>query len=310
MTKRGGEFDFIARHLAPLATHPAARALTDDAAVLDGKVITKDMLVAGVHFRDDDAPDLIARKALRVNLSDLAGKGAKPLGYFLSCALPKTCDEAWRTAFAAGLKTDQEIFGLSLLGGDTVSTPGPLTLSVTMLGEGGDSVPSRADAKVGDSIWVSGTLGDAALGLDPAAAPTLQQRYLLPEPRIDLGLALRGLINASMDVSDGLLADAAHIVDASAVSLAIDLDALLLSQAAQEAVKANPKLWQRIVAGGDDYEILFTAPGASTAKIEQAAKSAGTPVTCIGTVKAGEGIELTGKALQHIDPAQKGFTHF
>ncbi|MGB0921922.1 MAG: thiamine-phosphate kinase [Alphaproteobacteria bacterium] len=310
MSKRGGEFDFIAQHLKPLATHSGARSLADDVALLDPNwVVSKDMLIAGVHFRPDDPADLIARKALRVNLSDLAGKGAVPFGYFLGCAFPNNCDEKWRSAFVNGLDEDQALFGLSLLGGDTVATPGPLTFSVTMVGKLVGRVPARSNAKIGDDIWVSGTLGDAALGLHESRDSFLRQRYLLPQPRIELGKALHGLINASMDVSDGLLADAAHIATASAARLSLDIERLPLSTAVQEIVVRDDSKWQMVVSGGDDYEILFTASPNNRSEIVEAAEQSQTAVSRIGGVVSGTGLTLLGAAAKFIDPSNAGYQH-
>jgi len=223
------EFDLIARYFAPLAAGaPGALGLLDDAALVDVSpghrlVVTVDAVVAGVHFLADDPPDLIARKALRVNLSDLAAMGARPLGYFLAAAFADQ-DEPWLAAFAAGLAEDQASFGVALMGGDTVATPGPLTLAITAIGEvrSGREL-RRSAAKAGDLIFVTGTLGDGALGLAAlrGALPALSgaqrdflaRRYHLPEPRIDFGRALteEGLALCGMDISDGLGADLGHI---------------------------------------------------------------------------------------------------
>ena len=273
-----GEFEFIARRLRPLATTPGALALTDDAALLDpaaGRqlVLTKDAMVAGVHFLPDDPPGQIAQKLLRVNLSDLAAMGAAPLGYLLALARPKEISDAWLDEFCAGLAADNAAFGIALLGGDTVSTPGPLTLSLTAIGE----VPTgsallRSGAGPGDDVWVSGTLGDAALGLkvlqgaldvtEPART-FLIERYRLPQPRLALGQALRGIASAAIDVSDGLVADLGHILETSGVGAALHADALPLSEAARDLPGAR----DAALAGGDDYELLFTAPSKRRAEI-------------------------------------------
>lgn len=311
-TPHTGEFAFIADALAPLATSPEARNLADDVAALSGDfVVTKDMLVGGVHFRADDAPDLIARKALRVNLSDLAGKGAKPHGYFLGLALPKDTSPAWRENFVNGLAADQKEFGLTLLGGDCTSTPGPVVLSVTMLGQAGPHIPARADAKPGDDVWMTGTLGDAALALAVPGNTHFERRYLLPEPRISFGRAAAHLFHAAMDISDGLLADAAHIVGTSGVQINIDTNAVPLSDAAQNAVHETQSLWQTLLTGGDDYEVLFTASPGARSDLLAAAKATQTQLTRIGSVCAGNGVALSGEGAAHIDPtAAKGFTHF
>ena len=218
------EFSLIARHFRPLAG-PGAMDLTDDAAVLTpppGRqlVLTADAMVAGVHFLPDDPPDLVGRKLLRVNLSDLAAKGAVPLGYLMTVSTPRDTPEAWFAGFAAGLAQDQATYRVTLLGGDTTSTPGPISLSLTILGHvAPDTAVHRFGAQDGDEIWVTGTIGDGALGLAVARGrlidPTgfLLSRYRLPQPRV--GIALAGIASAGMDVSDGLVQDLGHICRAS-----------------------------------------------------------------------------------------------
>jgi thiamine-monophosphate kinase len=274
MTARYSEDDLIARLFAPIAG-PAGLGLADDAALLppctDPTVATTDMLVAGVHFFPDDPPALIARKALRVNLSDLAAKGAEPVGFLLSLALPPDWTNEWLTAFAMGLAEDARTYAIPLIGGDTTATPGPLTLSITALGRAPRFVP-RAGARPGDAVFVSGTIGDAALGLvlrrDPALAarlsPTarthLDDRYLLPRPRLDLLPTLRAHATAAMDVSDGLAGDLAKLCRASGVSAVVEAPLVPFSPAAREAMALSPALFETALTGGDDYEILFTAP--------------------------------------------------
>jgi thiamine-monophosphate kinase len=247
---RRGEFDLIGDLFAPLAARNAgALGLKDDAALISfapGRqlVTTVDAMVAGVHFIGDEAPGRIGQKLLRVNLSDLAAMGARPEGYLLTLGLPTSIDDDWLTAFAAGLKSDQDEFQIALLGGDTVSTPGPLTLSLTAFG----TVPEnaalrRAGVRPGDAIFVSGTIGDAALGLmavrgelDRIEAPDLArltERYQLPQPRLELGQALVGLAGAAIDISDGLVADLGHMARAGGVSLKIEIERLPLSPAAR-----------------------------------------------------------------------------
>src|SRR5690242_19837048 len=224
------EFDLIARHFRPLAG-PGALDLRDDAALLTPPpghdlVLTADAMVGGVHFLPDDPPDLIGRKLLRVNLSDLAAKGATPLGYLMTVSAPKGTPDAWFAGFAAGLAADQATFGVSLLGGDTTSTPGPLSLSLTMIGHvAHGAAVHRFGAQGGDEVWVTGTIGDGALGLAVAlgrltdASGYLLGRYRLPQPRI--GLAIAGIASAGMDVSDGLVQDLGHICRASGLAAAI-----------------------------------------------------------------------------------------
>ena len=296
------EDTLIARYFRPLATDPGAFDLTDDAAILrssaDELVVTTDAIVEGVHFLPDDPPDTIARKALRVNLSDLAAKGATPAGFVLTLAL-RAPDDAWLTAFARGLGEDASQFGCPLLGGDTVSTPGPLMISITAFGR----VPPgkmvrRNGAKAGDRVVVSGTIGDAALGLDllkggAAAAlgsderEMLIGRYRVPQPRVALAQAVRDYASAAMDVSDGLAGDLAKLCAASDVSAAIDAQSIPLSGPARELLSSGAVGIESIVSGGDDYEILCTIPENRFEAFAQAATLAGVPVTSIGTVIAG-----------------------
>jgi thiamine-monophosphate kinase len=276
MTGRYSEDELIARLFAPLAGS-AALGLSDDAALLppsmEQTVITTDMLVAGVHFFAKDPPALIAKKALRVNLSDLAAKAAEPLGFLLSLALPPDWTNDWLEAFAGGLAEDARTFNSPLLGGDTAATPGPLTIAITALGRATRFVP-RGGAQPGQGVFVSGTIGDAALGLvlrrEPGLLAGLSQsaraylldRYVLPRPRLDLIPLLRDHAAAAMDVSDGLAGDLAKLCRVSGASAVIDATQVPLSDAAREAVSHDPGLLETALTGGDDYEILFTAaPG-------------------------------------------------
>jgi thiamine-monophosphate kinase len=267
-----GEFSLIARHFKRLAG-PGSLDLSDDAAVFDpppGRqlVAAADAVVAGVHFLPDDPADTVGRKLLRVNLSDLAAMGAAPLGYLLTVALPRGTPEAWTAAFVDGLEADNQTFNVHALGGDTVSTPGPATLSLTALGAVAPGAALlRGGARPGDRLWVSGTLGDGALGLRvlrgevaPDAAGHLARRYRLPEPRLALGVALSGVATAAMDVSDGLAQDLGHICRASGCGAVVEAAALPLSDAARAAVAADPALLSLALSGGDDYELLFAAP--------------------------------------------------
>jgi thiamine-monophosphate kinase len=296
-----GEFDLIARYFAPLARRvPGALGLKDDVALLDPSpghqlVVTTDAVVAGIHFLPDDPPGLIAKKLLRVNVSDLAAKGAVPVGCLLALALPRTTTPIWLDSFAAGLAEDCAHFAIPLIGGDTTATDGPLTMALTAFGE----VPRgqallRSGAKVGDRIFVSGTIGDGALGLLVAkgelsalAAPLrdyLLSRYRKPEPRLVLGRTLRGIAHASMDISDGLIADLGHICEASGVAAEIQAAMVPLSDGAQIAVARDPALLSHVLTGGDDYELLFTADPKDSDRIVQAAIGTGVPVTGIGFI--------------------------
>lgn len=316
------EFDLIAKYFAPLAG-AGGLGLLDDAAIITpamGKdlVISKDMLVAGVHFFEDDDPAQIASKALGVNLSDLAGKGASPIGYFLGLALNQNISDSWLERFSSGLKAAQTKHDFCLLGGDTVKTPGPLTISITIFGDvAGGQVIKRSGAKPGDIVYVTGTIGDAALGLierrkddnDPRNAYLLN-RYLEPEPRVALGRAMVGIVGGGMDVSDGLLADAGHMVKASHCSIQIDRHCIPLSSAAKERLAGDSNLWQTILAGGDDYELLVTCrPDRQQALMSVAAQS-NTALTAIGVVIEGESLDVRDQNGVLLDYDKIGFRHF
>lgn len=325
----GDEFDDIRTLFSPLsAGAPGAFGLTDDAAAVPSRpaydlIVTKDALVAGVHFLADDPPGLIARKLLRVNLSDLAAKGAEPYGYFLSVHWPKDYGPAQRRDFADGLAEDQARFGLHLLGGDTVSTPGPLTATATLLGwvEAGAMV-RRSGARPGDVVLVSGTIGDGGLGLaaargalgmpDPAATEALASRYRLPQPRSNLAPAVRKYASAAADVSDGLVADAGHIARASGIGIEIDLDRVPLSAAAGQWLATRSDRTAALVelaTAGDDYEIVCTAPPEAVEPLIADAAAAGTALTPIGRVVEGEGMRVFehGRA---VPVARAGYRHF
>jgi thiamine-monophosphate kinase len=312
-----GEFALIARHFRPLAG-PAALGLGDDAAVMTppaGRelVIAADAMVAGVHFLPDDPTDLVARKLLRTNLSDLAAMGAAPLGYLMTVSAPRGTDDGWFAAFAAGLAEDQAVFGLSLLGGDTTSTPGPISLSLTILGSVAPGTALRRNgARPGDGIWVSGSIGDGALGLLAAKGELsdpdfyLAGRYRLPRPRLALGLRLHGIATAAMDVSDGLVQDLGHLCRAGLVAAEIRADAVPLSPQARAADRLALCL-----TGGDDYELLFAVPDAREAALRQAAAEAGVDVTRIGTFRAGEPrVIVLGADGAHWPIVSGGWSHF
>lgn len=318
---RIGEEALIARYFAPLALHPGAYGLTDDAASLivpDGQelVVTMDTLISGVHFRGDDPADLIARKALRVNLSDLAAKGAEPFGYFLSLALGSGWTQAWLGAFAAGLAADQKSFGVSLYGGDTVRTPGPLTISVTALG----TVPvgrmvARGTARAGDHLFVTGTIGDAALGLrvtgpGDGGREYLRRRYLVPEPRLALKNALLETASAAMDISDGLLGDLAKMCAASGAGASIDRHRIPLSEAARDRLRATPGIWDTILTGGDDYEILAAVPADRVDRFQELARLSAIVVSPFGMIEANEGIRLFDGSKKITLPDDLSFEHF
>jgi thiamine-monophosphate kinase len=320
-----GEFDIIARYLAPLATDAGAFALTDDAAAVGPFVVTKDVLVEGVHFLPKDPRDLVAKKALRVNLSDLAAKGAKPAGYFLGCVWPRGVKEEAIADFARGLAEDQEFFRLSLFGGDTTAhaDKGPLIVSVTMMGSpAGDGIIRRNGARPGDDVYVTGTIGDAGLGLralqgairpTAAAKKFLVDRYRLPAPRMAIGGALAGLASASIDVSDGLLADAGHIAETSGAAIELIAAKIPLSAPAVQwlgGCEDADNAIADLASCGDDYEILFTAPAARRRSIEMASQVTKTPVARIGAVVRGKGVRLLDEKGSALAIAKRGFDHF
>lgn len=310
-----GEDSLIARYFRPLATDPGAFGLIDDAALLkqssDDLVVTTDAIVEGVHFLPDDPPDTIARKALRVNLSDLAAKGAAPAGFVLTLALRQASDE-WLAPFARALGEDASAFGCPVLGGDTVSTPGPLMISITAFGR----VPPgkmvrREGAKAGDRIAVTGTIGDASLGLrvlrhqiageglDASSRDFLTQRYRVPQPRSALALAIREHASAAMDVSDGLAGDLAKLCAASGVSAAIEMAAVPLSAPVRALLAKGHADVEAAVSGGDDYEVVCTVPENRWESFVVAAGKAGVQISSIGRVVAG------GAAPQFLDAAGK-----
>ncbi|MDR3535351.1 MAG: thiamine-phosphate kinase [Acetobacteraceae bacterium] len=311
------EFALIARHFRPLAG-PGALDLRDDAALLappPGRelVLTVDAMVAGVHFLPDDPPDLVGRKLLRVNLSDLAAKGAVPLGYLMTVSTPKATPESWYAAFAAGLAADQVQYGITLLGGDTTSTPGPISLSLTAIGHvAPGTAVHRFGAQAGDGIWVTGTIGDGALGLAVAtgrlADPSgyLLERYRLPQPRV--GLAICGVASAGMDVSDGLVQDLGHICRASGLGATIEAARVPLSDAARAA---GPDWLKTCLAGGDDYELLLAVPPAHEAALQRAASAAGMAVTRIGSFHQGEPLVMVRDASgEPLALERGGWSHF
>ncbi len=324
-----GEFDLIARYFAPLAGGaPGSLGLADDAALLRPEpgqdlVLTLDTLIEGIHYRPDDPAGLVGRKLLRVNLSDLAAMGATPVGYLLATALAQSVDEAWVGEFAAGLQADQDRFELSLLGGDTTAGPGPTTLSLTALG----AVPRgralrRGGARAGDGVYVSGTIGDAAVGLEvlggereaatAADRAFLSERYRLPQPRLELGRALleADLATAAIDVSDGLVADLEHICTASGLGAAVAVAQVPLSAAVQRLAETDGAVQAAALTGGDDYELLFTVPEGREDEVARLAARLDLPLTRIGRMSEGTQVELRDAAGQRVKLAHKGWTHF
>ncbi|MCW5695502.1 MAG: thiamine-phosphate kinase [Bauldia sp.] len=314
---RPGEFALIDRHFRPLAGE-GAFGLADDAALVAPRpgeeiVVTKDMIVEGVHFFPDDPPAAIAAKALRVNLSDLAAKGAGPFGYFLGLGLRDGWTEDWVAAFAAGLAADQRTFGVALLGGDTTRAGERTIVSITALGRlPAGTMVHRSGARPGDVVMVTGTIGDAALALHQQKAGrlapvALHRRFLYPEPRVALAPLVRRFAHAAMDVSDGLVGDLGHLCRASGVTVEIDAAAVPLSPDAAALIDAEPALLATALTGGDDYELLMAIAPADA----DACAAAGTTVTPIGRIVAGEGPPtIRGHDGQPLHFQRSGFDHF
>jgi thiamine-monophosphate kinase len=315
------EFTLIRTYFAPLAAgFRGSLNLTDDAAVLDipagnQLIATTDTIVEGVHFIGSEDPSMIAKKLLRVNLSDLAAMGATPYAYLLAGTLPKKVNVNWVKKFAKGLSEDQKLFGIALAGGDTTASFGPLTLTITALG----LIPKckalrRNGAKAGDDIYVSGTIGDSALGLLCLKKKLprdryLQLRYLLPQPRVALGEKLRGVANACIDISDGLMQDLGHICHTSKTCARLDRPMIPLSPPARKLIEKKSALWNAILSGGDDYELLFTAPKDKASAVAAISRNLKIPTTRIGSITTGKNIvvEDGGKI---VTPAKTGYKHF
>ncbi len=326
-----GEDRLIARHFRPIATDPGAFGLTDDAAILVPPagcdlVLKADAIIGGVHFLPDDPPGTIAQKALRVNLSDLAAKGARPLGFLLSLALPREIGDDWLAAFARGLKEDAERYACPLFGGDTDRTPGPIMVSVAAFG----AVPHgtmlrRSGARPGDRVVATGTIGDAVLGLklrrdagaaarwglDPAMRDALIARYRLPQPRNAVAEIFRRHATGGMDVSDGLAGDLGKLCAVSGVDAVIEAARAPLSEGARRAVAAEPALLAELLTGGDDYEIVASVTPDNLGALIAEATAAGVAVTEIGRIAAGEGRAVfIGADGQPLTFARASFSHF
>lgn len=314
-----GEFDVIARYFSPLAG-AGAYGLSDDAACLGaapkGKkwVISTDTIVENVHFLPDDAPELIARKALRVNVSDCAAMGARPLSYLLNLTLPPRCGADFLEAFSRGLAEDQAIFALNLLGGDTTRTRGPLVISVTMIGEVETAhLLRRCGARPGDLLWVTGEIGASWLGLQ-ALNGKFQDvdayfvtRYRCPEPRPNV--IPPGVATSCLDISDGLIQDADHIALQSRVALEIEAEAIPFPEKLSPILRRT--YLESLVTGGDDYELLFTAPETASARIRAASQQTGVRMTRIGKVKSGPAsTRLLDSAGIPYQMTRRGWQHF
>ncbi len=325
-----GEDRLIERFFRPLARHPGALRLLDDAALISSPagselVVTTDAVIAGVHFFPDDPADAIAKKVLRVNLSDLAAKGAEPLGCLLTLALPKNIDDEWIGTFAEGLSADCEVYGCPLLGGDTDRTPGLLSVSITAIGH----VPKgtmllRSGAQPGEAIVVTGTIGDAALGLllrrdpdladridlNPSERAHLVGRYLLPEPRVALASIVREHASATIDISDGLAGDLMKLAAASGVSARVESTRLPLSKAGSRMLAADARLIETICTGGDDYEILASVPKKAIPALLAAARDTGVQLTEICMTGEGDGVQIIGPNRKPIEFERPSFSHF
>ncbi len=332
MAKKKGEFQLISEIFAPLAVgYSGSLSLLDDGAILTIKkgrevVVTSDTLVEGVHFLPEDPPDSLGIKTLAVNLSDLAAMGAEPHAYTLSAAWPSHISTSWIEKFAAGLKEIQERYQLHLIGGDTVSTSGPVTLTITAFGQVdiGKSI-QRKTADLGDNVYVTGNMGDSALGLKLTANQIdtdipynyrafLINRYRQPIPRVEIGNSLYKFATSAVDISDGLVADIGHLAQQSCRRIIIHTSRLPLSEAAKKLVDADPKLMNIILEGGDDYELAFTAPPIFHEKIIHLSIELKTPITAIGSVIADKthpaGVEVRDANNQKIELTNGGYRHF
>ncbi len=303
MPENLGEFDVIARYFKQLATSKGAFQLKDDAAVLEvpaGKklVISKDMLVGGIHFFVDDLPDLIARKALRTNISDIISKGADPAFYSLGLSYPGILKHDFISDFCSGLEADQDFYGLSLLGGDTTNSQNDFVISITIYGFCDIKGPvTRLGGKEGDFLYVTGTLGNSALGLESLKNPerfsslderdlsTLQSFYLLPQPPFGIQKLINDYANASMDISDGLLADCTHLCKASKCSATLHLDALPFHKIGGQLALEDREIKNLLVRGGDDYQCLMAVSPQNAAAFENAAQTVNIRVSCIGALE-------------------------
>ena len=304
------EFEVINR-LKRIATDPAARGLADDAAVLDGLVITHDTIAEGVHFLPTDPPASVGWKLVAVNLSDLAAKGAAPRAALLSLCIG---DEDWDEAFLGGIEAACESYGLNLIGGDTIALPegAPRVLGLTAIGKAGERVPSRSGGRAGDILWIVGTLGDGAAGLDllrqdPDSTGALVDQYRRPVPLLAAGQALARKANATMDISDGLLIDLQRLAEASGCAAEVDLDALPLSRAfiAERGQDRRARLFA--ATGGDDYALLAALP--------EDFDPLGLPlpsdstITAVGRLAEGSGITLRDAAGPVGLPERMGYEH-
>jgi len=331
-TDMPGEFDLITRYFGPLTVDaPEALGLLDDTALVAPPAgmemaVTTDTLVAGVHFFDSDPPETVAAKLLAVNLSDLAAMGAKPHAYTFAAVWPRELNVGWIKKFADGLKAAQENGRIHLIGGDTVATPGPLSLSITAFGfvDTGRAL-RRNGASDGDTIFVSGTIGDAAIALrllkadisadiGEADREFLVQRYRQPTPRNELGHQLVGWATSAIDVSDGLLADLGHISSASNVDIELNAEAIPLSPAVAKLLTSDPSFLDTVLTGGDDYELAFTVPPQARSEISRIAAKTGVEISEIGVVRRSETdtsrVSVLNDQGEEVTPRSQGYQHF
>jgi thiamine-monophosphate kinase len=331
-----GEFEIIGRFFAPLSrSEPGALGLTDDAAMLSvtpesSLVVSTDTIIAGRHFLPEEAAADIAAKGLAVAFSDIAAMGAAPLAYILSLSLPLVWEgeqiASWLEAFSGELQVQQQAIGVGLAGGDTVGTPGPLSLTFTVLGViDAECALRRSNARPGDLVYVSGCIGDAAMGLsvltggvkelDETQRDALVLRFRRPQPRLALGSHLAGIAHAAADVSDGLVADLGHICDASGVHATISASRIPLSHAVRAALRANPARMTQILSGGDDYELVFTVAPAAAEDIARIANEVELPLTPIGqihekTAAHRHAVLVVGEDGRELDSGAGGYSHF
>jgi len=324
MTK--GEFDLIETYFAPLAkAEPGSLNLKDDAAVLRlgqglEMVVTTDCLVSGVHFIPDDPPETLAAKLIGVNFSDLASMGAAPRFFTIAAAFPRTLEEGWIKRFAEGIKQCQERFGGVLVGGDTVSTDGPMTLTLTAFGEVPEGTAvKRSGAKPGDALFVTGVIGDAYAGLrllegrfdhlETSDKDYLIERYRKPTPQVKAGQALRGIASAMIDISDGLAADLGHLCEASGLGGVVDSKAIPLSSAVANLLAEDHLTYEEIITGGDDYELLFSVPENKIGALEAVCTSFEKPISRIGAAQEGREVVFKDGNIR-LDFDRTGYCHF
>jgi thiamine-monophosphate kinase len=314
------EFDWINRYFAPLASAEGL-GLQDDAALFKPDpgwelVLTSDAMTADIHFFADDPADKIAQKLLRVNLSDLAAKGATPRGYLLNLLLPSGIKEEWLAGFVAGLLSDQTRYGIKLFGGDTSRIEGPITATITAIGEvESGTMLRRNGAQIGDILYMTGGLGNGGLGLkirkgELESNHYLLEKYLLPTPRLEVGQAIRGLAHASMDISDGLVQDAGHLAKASGVSITLNTSQLTFSREARDLLQQKPDLFEYCLTCGDDYELLFTAPPESYDSLITLSEQTEVTITAIGSVGEGSGVTILDDQGEPLEIKRGGWAHF